>query len=67
MKKLLLILLCLPFIGFGQTINNIADISFDYQITVFTTVAIDKNSAKWRIPMYISVYKNDNFNNELRL
>ena len=46
-----------------QLINNIADISFDYQITVANPIVIGDNSAKWRIPMYISVYKNNNFNN----
>jgi len=46
-----------------QVIRNIADVSFDYSITASDPISLDANNSKWRIPMYISVYKNSNFDN----
>lgn len=46
-----------------QVIRNIADVSFDYSITASDPISLDASNSKWRIPMYISVYKNSNFDN----
>jgi hypothetical protein len=46
-----------------QVIRNIADVSFDYTITASDPISLDASNSKWRIPMYISVYKNSNFDN----
>ena len=46
-----------------QVIRNIADDSFDYSITVSDPISLDTSNSRWRIPMYISVYKNSNFDN----
>jgi len=47
----------------SQVIRNMADDSFDYSITVSDPISLDASNSKWRIPMYISVYKNSNFDN----
>ena len=44
-----------------QVIRNIADVSFDYSITASDPVSLDARNSKWRIPIYVSVYKNSNF------
>ena len=46
-----------------QVIRNIADVSIDLTITASNPISIDASNSKWRIPMYISVYKNSNFDN----
>ena len=46
-----------------QVIRNIADVSFDYSITASDPISLYASNSKWRIPMYISVYKNSNFDN----
>jgi len=46
-----------------QVIRNIADVSFDYSITASDPISLDASNSKWRIPMYIGVYKNSNFDN----
>ena len=46
-----------------QVIRNIADVSFDFTITASDPISIDASNSKWRIPLYISVYKNSNFDN----
>jgi len=46
-----------------QVIRNIADVSFDFTITASDPISLDASNSKWRIPMSVSVYKNDNFNN----
>ena len=46
-----------------QVIRNIADVSFDFEITASDPISVDTSNSKWRIPMYISVYKNSNFDN----
>lgn len=46
-----------------QVIRNIADVSFDFTITASDPISIDASNSKWRIPMYISVYRNSNFDN----
>lgn len=46
-----------------QIIKNIADRSFDFNITTSDPISIDASNSIWRIPMYVSVYKNSNFDN----
>ena len=46
-----------------KVIRNIADVSFDFTITTSDPISIDASNSKWRIPLYVSVYKNSNFNN----
>ncbi|NCU31731.1 MAG: hypothetical protein EOM23_02080 [Candidatus Moranbacteria bacterium] len=46
-----------------QTIRNIADVSFDYTITVSDPISVDANNSQWSIPLCVSVYKNSNFDN----
>ena len=44
-----------------QVIKNIADTSFDYTITVSAPKSINNDNSKWKIPFYVSVFKNKNF------
>lgn len=44
-----------------QIIRNIADVAFDFTITASDPISLDASNSNWRIPMYISVYKNINF------
>ena len=46
-----------------HVIRNIADVSFDFTITASDPISIDASNSKWHIPLYISVYKNSNFDN----
>lgn len=46
-----------------QVIRNIADVSFDFTITASDPISMDAGNSNWRIPMYVSVYKNSNFDN----
>ena len=45
-----------------QVIRNIADKSFDFTIKVSDPTSVDATNSNWRIPVSVSVYKNDNFN-----
>lgn len=45
-----------------KVIKNIADTSFDYTITVSDPISLDNNNSKFKIPFYVSVFKNENFN-----
>jgi len=46
-----------------HVIRNIADGAFDFTITASDPISMDSGNSKWRIPMYVSVYKNSNFDN----
>jgi len=46
-----------------QIIKKNADVSFNYSLTAYDPVSINTSNDQWRVPMYISVTKNDNFEN----
>lgn len=43
-----------------KIVRTLADMSFDYTISVSDPIAVNASNEKWRIPMYISVYTNNN-------
>lgn len=46
-----------------KVISKFSDESFDFKLKVFEPYSKDGNNRLWTIPMYVSVYPNDNFNN----
>ena len=59
MKKLLLVLLALPFIGFGQTAEEYFNKAYDYAENEQYQLAIDNYTSALRInPDYAYAYRN---------
>ena len=46
-----------------NVISKFSDESFDYKLKVFEPYSKDGSNRLWTIPMYVSVYPNDNINN----
>jgi hypothetical protein len=46
-----------------KVISKFSDESFDYKLKVFEPYSKDGTNRFWTIPMYVSVYPNDNINN----